>query len=97
MSCRHKIHEGTVIEKWYEPPNEYTTVTYIPNGGIMVPITHYWYDGEDYAVKVKGEFKGRPRTETFYVTEWHWKQLKVGGCFNDSIPCSVRDKNNTEQ
>ena len=90
-ACGHSIHEGEIIEKYYEPPRTYTYTTMMMVGKIMIPQTHTGYDDEDWVIVVKG-VKGKDTiTENFYIDETNWKCMSVGNIFNDSIPCTTDD------
>jgi hypothetical protein len=90
-SCGHSIHEGEIIEKYYEPPRTYTYTTMMMVGKVMIPQTHTGYDDEDWVIVVKGA-KGKDAiTEDFYIDETNWKCMSVGNIFNDSIPCTIDD------
>ncbi len=38
-ACGHRIHEGEIIEKYYEPPRTYTYTTMVMVGKMMMPQT----------------------------------------------------------
>ena len=90
-SCGHSIHEGEIIEKYYEPERTYTYTTYMYVNKTMIPQIHTVYDDEDWVIVVKG-VKGKDTiTEDFYIDETNWKCMSVGNIFNDSIPCTIDD------
>lgn len=90
------ITEGEIVEKWYEPEEQYlmmmpmvistgkTTTT------IMIP---YWiYDGEDYCIKIKGvNKKGKEKFKTVYVRGKRWEKLQKGQYFCIDGNCSEED------
>lgn len=89
--CEHKIHTGTVVEKTYEEPRNYTYTTYMMIGKTMYPQFHTGYDDEDFILTVTG-IKGKDTiTEDFYVDENTFKCMQQGQLFNDSIPCERDD------
>ncbi len=90
-SCGHSIHEGEIIEKYYEPPRTYTYTTMMMVGKVMIPQTHTGYDDEDWVIVVKGVKGKYSITEDFYIDETNWKCMSVGNIFNDSIPCITDD------
>jgi hypothetical protein len=90
-SCGHSIHEGEIIEKYYEPERTYTYTTMIMCGKVMIPQTHTGYDDEDWIIVVKGVNGKDTITEDFYIDEANWKCMSVGNIFNDSIPCTTDD------
>jgi hypothetical protein len=90
-ACGHSIHEGEIIEKYYEPPRTYTYTTMMMVGKVMIPQIHTGYDDEDWVIVVKG-VKGKDTiTEDFYIDETNWKCMSVGNIFKDSIPCTIDD------
>lgn len=90
-ACGHSIHEGEIIEKYYEPPRTYTYTTMMMVGKMMIPQTHTGYDDEDWVIVVRC-VKGKDTiTEDFYIDEKNWKCMSVGNIFNDSIPCTRED------
>jgi hypothetical protein len=95
-SCGHKIHSGVVTGHWYEPERDYTYIMFTHVGKTTIPIIYHVHDDEDFVIKVKGTYKGRDRSETFYLNKADWLELMPGSCFNDSIPCWRDDPNNTE-
>ncbi len=93
-ACGHRIHEGEIIEKYYEPPRTYTYTTMVMVGKMMMPQTRTGYDDEDWVIVVKG-IKGKDTIiEEFYIDEMNWKCMSVGNMFNDSIPCTTDDDGN---
>ena len=89
--CGHSIHEGEIIEKYYEPPRTYTYTTMVMVGNMMIPQIHTGYDDEDWVIVVKGVKRKDTITENFYIDETNWKCMSVGNIFNDSIPCTTDD------
>jgi hypothetical protein len=93
-SCGHKIHEGEVIKKYYEPPRHYTYQTYIMVGKVMMPQFHTGYDDADFVLVVEGVNGKDTIVEEFYLDEINWECINIGDAFNDTIPCSVDDDGN---
>jgi hypothetical protein len=90
-ACGHSVHEGEIIEKYYEPPRTYTYTTMMMVGKVIIPQTHTGYDDEDWVIVVR-YVKGKDTiTEDFYIDEKNWKCMSVGNIFNDSIPCTTDD------
>lgn len=89
--CGHSIHEGEIIEKYYEPPRYYRYTTMMMVGKMMIPQKHTGYDDEDWIIVVKGVNGKDTITEDFYIDETNWKCMSVGNIFNDSIPCTTDD------
>ena len=94
-SCGHSIHEGEIIEKYYEPERTYTYTTYMYVNKMMIPQINTGYDDEDWVIVVKGVNGKDTITEDFYIDEANWKCMSVGNIFNDSIPCT-RDDDGTK-
>ena len=90
-ACGHSIHEGEIIEKYYEPKRTYTYTTYMYVGNMMIPQIHTGYDDEDWIIVVKGVNGKDTITEGFYIDEANWKCVNVGNIFNYSIPCTTDD------
>jgi len=90
-ACGHSIHEGEIIEKYYEPPRHYTYTTMVMVGKTMIPQINTGYDDEDWVIVVKGVNGKDTITEDFYINEVNWKCVNVGNIFNDSIPCTTDD------
>lgn len=72
MAC-HKLEKGVVVKKFVTEPH----TTFVYSGKTYVPI----YYPKIWHVKIKGEYKGKDRTETYVVTEDYYKQVKVGDVF----------------
>jgi hypothetical protein len=90
-ACGHSIHEGEIIEKYYEPPRTYMYTTIMMAGKMAIPQTHTGYDDEDWVIVVKGVKDKDTITEKFYIDEGNWKCMSVGNTFNDSISCTTDD------
>jgi hypothetical protein len=90
-ACGHSIHEGKIIEKYYEPPRTYTYTTMMVVGKMMIPQIHTGYDDEDWIIVVRGVKGNDTITEDFYTDETNYKCMSVGNIFNDSIPCTTDD------
>ena len=94
-SCGHQIHQGKIIQKYYEPSRWYTYTTMMSCGKTLIPQVHTVYDDEDWIIVVQNVEKNNIITENFYIDESNWKCLNVGDNFNDSIPCTIDDNNKT--
>ena len=93
-SC-HKIHDGTVTNKYIVPAHSYKYSTMMMVG--KVPITTWYtvYVGDEYVLTVTKVNGKDTITEDFYIDEANWKCMSVGNIFNDSIPCT-RDDDGTK-
>jgi hypothetical protein len=90
-ACGGRLHEGEIIQKYYEPPRTYTYTTMMVVGKMILPQTRTGYDDEDWVIVVRG-IKGKDTIiEEFYIDEMNWKCMSVGNWFNDSIPCRTDD------
>ncbi|HFI0465559.1 TPA: hypothetical protein ACGOY9_000993 [Streptococcus suis] len=69
IAC-HKLEKGEVIEKYER--KAYTT--FVHTGKVLVPIVH----PRTWNIKIRGEYKGEERTETYSVTENYYEQVDVG-------------------
>ena len=76
-SCGHDIHEGKVIEKYYEPSRYYTYITTTIVGRIIIPQTHTAYDDEDWIIVVENIECQDTITQRFYLDESNHVALTV--------------------
>jgi len=90
-ACGHNIHEGEIVEKYYEPPRTYIYTTPLMIGKSTILQYHTGYDDEDWIIVVRGVNGNDTITEDFYIDETNWKCMSVGNTFNDSIPCTTED------
>lgn len=74
--------EGTVVEKWYEEPREWTTtdmrcISYDDDGfcAIRIPVQNHHYDDEDWMLRVENEKGERGNVE---VERYVWDRIRVG-------------------
>lgn len=91
MSCKHRIHQGEIIEKEYEPARTYQYTTPVMVGEVTVLQWHTAFDDEDYIFKVRAIKGADTIVENFYVDKFTFLCMNRGELFNDSIPCSQDD------
>lgn len=87
-SCGHKIHEGEVVKKRFEPAHPYTYTTMIYTGKVSYMQVHTGYISDRWVIEVKGKHNKDTITESFCIDEDQWNCLNIGDHFNDTIPCT---------
>lgn len=96
-SC-NRLESGEVLNKEYEPAT--TFVMFMPmvidDKGNTIMIPYIIYDNEDYKLTVRGQYEGKTRFETVYVTEACYKSTLVGDTWHKSADCHFSDFNNTK-
>ena len=94
VACKHKIHEGIITSKTYEPPRTYTYYTTVLFGKTTILMPHTGYDDEDFIFTVVGIDKQKDTiVENFYVSKSTFNCMNIGDHFIDTIPCETEDKN----
>lgn len=72
VAC-HKLEKGVIVEKYER--SAYTT--FVKSGKGMVPIHH----PKSWNVKIKGDYKGKTRIETYSVSKDYFEKARVGDIF----------------
>ena len=91
VSCGQRVHEGVVIDKFFEPEEYYQSTTLIPMGKLFVPMAHLDFDDADWVLLVEGK---NGKQQRFYLNEREWKTFKKGDAFKDTVICTVEDDRN---
>lgn len=87
-SC-HKIHDGTVTDRYVVPAHSYQYSTVIMVGKVPITTWHTGYVGDEYVLTVT-KVKGKDTiSEDFSVSSSTYECKIVGTYFNDTIPCGV--------
>ena len=93
-ACGHSIHEGKIIDKYYQPARNYTYTTTMMVNKMTIIQTHTGYDDEDWIVLVQDVIDGDTITEEFYLSELQFNCMNIGDHFNDTIPCEKESDGN---
>lgn len=75
--CSEPINSGLVLEKRYEPQEEYTR-----RGGTMLRHRRTMVDDENFIITFGRNEQGKPRTRIVYVKKDLYDSLKVGDSFD---------------
>ena len=89
-----RIDSGIIVNKQYEPYREYETTLLMYSGNIPIMIPQREYDYPDYVIYVKGTYKGKERTEKWYISKSLYDSLNIGGSICANSDCSEKDNNN---
>lgn len=87
ISSCHRIHEGTVTEKYVVPAHyyHYTTTQFV--GKTPIITSHTGYVGDEYVLTVSGIDGKDTVSEEFSVDYATFECKSIGTYFNDTMPC----------
>jgi len=94
--CRHKIDEGYVVGKEYEPYRAWVFFMPMRFGKTTTLIPMIMHDNEDFIITVRGDYEGEPKVEHFYIDKEQYYSLKINDFICVSDMCN-KDKNNEKE
>ena len=76
FSCGNNLTEGTIVNKFYEPPRHYTVSEY--DVVLKMPVVRTRYDDEDYVFIIRNIIEGDTIIERFEVTHKTYDSFSIG-------------------
>lgn len=89
VSACHRIHNGTITNKYIVPAHSYQYSTMIIVGKVPITQWHTGWVGDEYILTVTNQLGKEKISEDFSVSELTYKCKAVGEYFSDTTPCEV--------
>lgn len=84
LGCGSTLHQGQIIERWYEPPHIEQSTTFIKTGNVLVPITSYRHIGPHWYIRIETtDDKGKTHHRTVRVSQSDYQSDKLGDGWSD--------------